>query len=211
MIDKIVCQLRQSYAQKTCSHLPRWWTQIIFFKDFIYLFTKERERGRDTGKREKQAPRREPDVGLDPGLQDHALSQRQAPNRGATQGSPGLKLLKPPAHQDLPNSPHLSDLCTTRTSYSITNTNQTVQPLMPTLLSHPEASDPIQGPTTFRLSDSHSQPNTDHQKSPRSNPQPSLTHSRDTCSHTQATSAVTHHRASRPPPSARRPQAAFTN
>ena len=30
----------------------------------------------------------EPDVGFDPGLQDHALSQRQAPNRCATQGSP---------------------------------------------------------------------------------------------------------------------------
>ena len=27
---------------------------------------RERERGRDTGKRERQAPCREPDVGLDP-------------------------------------------------------------------------------------------------------------------------------------------------
>ena len=48
----------------------------------------QRERGRDTGReREKQAPRREPDVGLIPGLQDHALGQRQALNRCATQGS----------------------------------------------------------------------------------------------------------------------------
>ena len=41
---------------------------LILFKDFIYLFLRdtERERGRDTG-REKQAPCREPDVGLDPG------------------------------------------------------------------------------------------------------------------------------------------------
>ena len=30
---------------------------------------------------------REPDVGFDPGLQDRALGQRQAPNRCATQGS----------------------------------------------------------------------------------------------------------------------------
>ena len=30
---------------------------------------------------------REPDVGLDPGLQDRALGQRQAPNRCTTQGS----------------------------------------------------------------------------------------------------------------------------
>ena len=29
----------------------------------------------------------EPDVGFDPGLQDRALGQRQAPNRCATQGS----------------------------------------------------------------------------------------------------------------------------
>ena len=47
----------------------------------------ERERQRHR-QREKQAPRREPDVGLDPEIQDHALEQRQAPNHGATQGSP---------------------------------------------------------------------------------------------------------------------------
>ena len=33
---------------------------------------------------------REPDVGLDPGLQDRALGQRQAPNCCATQGSPEI-------------------------------------------------------------------------------------------------------------------------
>ena len=31
--------------------------------------------------REKQAPRREPNAGLIPGIQDHALSQRQTLNR----------------------------------------------------------------------------------------------------------------------------------
>ena len=35
----------------------------IFFKDFIYLLMTQRERRQ----REKQAPRREPDMGLDPG------------------------------------------------------------------------------------------------------------------------------------------------
>ena len=48
---------------------------LFFFKDFIYLLMRdtERERGRDTRQRKKQTSRREPDVGLDPGLQDHAL------------------------------------------------------------------------------------------------------------------------------------------
>ena len=36
---------------------------FIFFKDFIYLFMRETQREQ----REKQAPCREPDVGLDPG------------------------------------------------------------------------------------------------------------------------------------------------
>ena len=37
--------------------------------------------------REKQAPCREPDVGLDPWSQDHDLSQRKVPNHWATQAS----------------------------------------------------------------------------------------------------------------------------
>ena len=40
----------------------------------------ERERQRHR-QREKQAPCREPDEGLDPGLQDHTLDQREALNR----------------------------------------------------------------------------------------------------------------------------------
>ena len=35
----------------------------------------------------------EPDVGFDPGFQDRALGQRQAPNRCATQGSPKISLI----------------------------------------------------------------------------------------------------------------------
>ncbi|CAD7692155.1 unnamed protein product [Nyctereutes procyonoides] len=47
---------------------------------------KERQRHRQ---REKQAPcTRNPTWDSIPGLQDHALGQRQAPNRCATQGSP---------------------------------------------------------------------------------------------------------------------------
>ena len=41
---------------------------VFFKKDFIYLFMRDRERERQKHKqREKQAPCREPDVGLDPG------------------------------------------------------------------------------------------------------------------------------------------------
>ena len=40
------------------------WNKIYFLKNFLFIH--ERERGRDMG-REKQAPRREPDAGLDPG------------------------------------------------------------------------------------------------------------------------------------------------
>ena len=40
---------------------------FIFFKDFIYLFTRDTEREAETKRREKQAPCREPNVGLDPG------------------------------------------------------------------------------------------------------------------------------------------------
>ena len=65
-----------------CMEEPTFCDHLLFiFKDFIHLFMRDTQRGRDTGReREKQAPRREPDVGLIPGLQDHALGQRQALN-----------------------------------------------------------------------------------------------------------------------------------
>ena len=54
----------------------------------------ERERKRQRHRRrEKQAPCREPDVGLEPGTPGSGPGQRQAPNRWATQGSPGLSIL----------------------------------------------------------------------------------------------------------------------
>ena len=49
---------------------------FLFFFLRFYLF--ERHRGRQRHRQtEKQAPCKEPDVGLDPGPWDHALSQRQ--------------------------------------------------------------------------------------------------------------------------------------
>ena len=45
-------------------------TSFFFFFKIIYLFMRDRERERQ---REKQAPCRVPNLGLDPGLQDHTL------------------------------------------------------------------------------------------------------------------------------------------
>ena len=63
----------------------------FFFFNFFFLFIydshRERERQRHR-QREKQAPcTRSLTWDSIPGLQDHALGQRQAPNRCATQGS----------------------------------------------------------------------------------------------------------------------------
>ena len=59
----------------------------LYFYYLLFMIVTERERQRPR-QREKQAPCREPDVGFDPGLQDHTLGQRQAPNRCTTQGFP---------------------------------------------------------------------------------------------------------------------------
>ena len=61
-----------------------------FFNLFIYDSYRERERERQRHRqREKQAPcTGSPTWDSIPGLQDHALGQRQAPNRCTTQGSP---------------------------------------------------------------------------------------------------------------------------
>ena len=53
---------------------------LFFFKDFIYLFIR-RERDKQ---REKQAPCREPDVGLDPVSPGSRPGLQAAPNRCAT-------------------------------------------------------------------------------------------------------------------------------
>ena len=51
----------------TCIHMNVFMyikLQFIFFKDFMYLFMGGR--GRDTGRGEKQAPCKEPNMGFDP-------------------------------------------------------------------------------------------------------------------------------------------------
>ena len=58
---------------------------FFFFKDFIYSFMIDTHTQRQ---RKKQAPRREPNVGLDPRTPGPCLDRRQAPNCWATQGSP---------------------------------------------------------------------------------------------------------------------------
>ena len=52
---------------------------------FIYLFMRDRERGRDTGRGRSGLHAGSPTWDSIPGLQDQALGQRQAPNRWATQ------------------------------------------------------------------------------------------------------------------------------
>ena len=58
----------------------------FFNNDFIYEGVRERERQK-IRQREKHAPHQEPNMGLDPRLQDHSLSQRQRLNPWATQAS----------------------------------------------------------------------------------------------------------------------------
>ena len=48
---------------------------------------RERERSRDTGRGRRRLHAGSPTWDSIPGLQDHALGQRQVPNRCATQGS----------------------------------------------------------------------------------------------------------------------------
>ena len=55
---------------------------LFFFKDFIFLFIHDIERERQRYRqREKQAPCREPDVGLDPGSLGSGPGLKAALNR----------------------------------------------------------------------------------------------------------------------------------
>ena len=67
--------------------------KLIFLKKFLFIYhshtEREREREAETqAEGEAGSMHREPDVGFDPGLQDRAPGQRQAPNHCATQGFP---------------------------------------------------------------------------------------------------------------------------
>ena len=53
---------------------------FIFILKILFIHERQREKQRHR-QREKQAPCREPNVGLDPRSQDHTLSQRQMLNR----------------------------------------------------------------------------------------------------------------------------------
>ena len=61
---------------------------ILFFLKILFIYPwethKERQRHRQ---REKQAPCKEPNAGLNPRPRDHSLSQRQMLNHWATQAS----------------------------------------------------------------------------------------------------------------------------
>ena len=64
---------------------------FFFFNFYLFMIVTERQRERERQRhrqREKQAPcTGSPTWDSIPGLQDRALGQRQAPNRGATRGS----------------------------------------------------------------------------------------------------------------------------
>ena len=57
-------------------------TKAFFFlkKDFIYLFMRDTQRGRDTGRGRSRLHAGSPTRDSIPGLQDHALGPRQALN-----------------------------------------------------------------------------------------------------------------------------------
>ena len=61
--------------------------EFLFFKDFIYLFMRDTEKGRDIGRGRSRLPAGSPMWDLDPGPWDHTLSQRQTLSHRATQAS----------------------------------------------------------------------------------------------------------------------------
>ena len=62
---------------------------IFFFKDFIHSFI-DTEREAETQAGEKQAPCREPDVGLDPGSPGSHPRLQAAPKRHAMGAAPEM-------------------------------------------------------------------------------------------------------------------------
>ena len=58
-----------------------------FFKNFMYLFMRDTERGRDTGRGRSRPHAGSPTWDSIPGPRGHALSQRQMLNRGAPQAA----------------------------------------------------------------------------------------------------------------------------
>ena len=93
--DGVAWDIYQGCAPKTfASYFSLLHYVVVVFKDFIYLFTRDTERERQRHRqREKQAPCREPDVGLNP----------RSPG-----SCPGLKAdAQPLSHPGIPSLLHL--------------------------------------------------------------------------------------------------------
>ena len=103
---------RLAVANATRKQMIQTSSVTFFFKDFIYLFMRdtkrerERERERQAETQEKQAPSREPDVGLYPQSPGSCPGLQVAPNRCTTgsahifyfrqrQAAPSKIILKP--------------------------------------------------------------------------------------------------------------------
>ena len=65
---------------------------FYFFKDFVYLFMRDTEREAETQAEGEAGSSGSPMRDSIPGPQDHALSQMQTLNRGATQVSPVISI-----------------------------------------------------------------------------------------------------------------------
>ena len=79
-----------SHSHQQCRRVPI--SFFYFFNFYLFMIVREREREREReaetqAEGEAGSMHREPTWDSIPGLQDHALGQRQAPNRCATQGS----------------------------------------------------------------------------------------------------------------------------
>ena len=104
LIQRNSCCLHELFRNSPCLLLWEWiyiscgvFIIFIFIWKvlFIYSWEIERERGRDTGRgRKKQAPYREPDVGLDPGSPGSCSGLKVALNRWATWAGPSCGVFK---------------------------------------------------------------------------------------------------------------------
>ena len=89
--------------QSTCWRPPgitsMCWTSGFlgfFLRFYSFIHERHRERGRDTGRGRSRLHAGSPMWDSIPGPQDHALGQRQVPNRRATQGSPSYFVVTHP-------------------------------------------------------------------------------------------------------------------
>ena len=68
---------RENLCRKPDEAISKGHGFILFVKDFIYLFMRERERGRDTGRGRSRIHAGSPMWDLIPGLQDHTPGYRR--------------------------------------------------------------------------------------------------------------------------------------